>query len=142
MECDICNILKQEYRLIKETNYSFVCVNIAPMLEGHVMIIPKKHIENYSEFSNEEAKDFLNLFQETSLLLRDSYSKEGALSIINQGITSSQKHIHIHLMPVNKGEGLRNIISVFFKVPYNKEFEEKELEKMKNRILKKNENRM
>ena len=78
------------------------------------MIIPINHKKSYSEFTPEEAQDFLNLIEESSRILRKAYMKQGALTIVNHGVNQSQEHIHLHIMPVNEKEGTRDILCNFF----------------------------
>lgn len=134
MKCELCSVIDEKYRIVRETNYSLAFVNIEPLLEGHLTIIPKEHRENYKDLTESEVKDMMSLVEDISLLLRNKYKTEAALTTINHGINQSQKHVHLHIIPTGKDQGVRDIISSFFKVPFRVRINAEELENIKNKI--------
>lgn len=99
-ECELCNIISEEYRLIRKTEHSFAIICEQPIKAGHIMVVPKKHVtqNSYSELTPEEAHDFLSLVQEMQHLLSRKYT-EDIMQFKNSNNHSSQQHFHVHLVP-------------------------------------------
>jgi len=99
--CVFCKIIKGEIPSIKvwedEETYSFMDIN--PMHPGHLLIIPKKHVDYI--FETEEPL-FAKLFSNAKRLSKALKSATGALKIglAIEGI--SVRHVHLHLVPVNQ----------------------------------------
>ena len=133
MKCDLCETINEEQSVIKKGKTSFCVIVKAPLKEGHVMILPVKHIENYSELSEEESKEIFELIEEMVNLLKSRF-EEDVIIHINRGKHSSQNHIHIHLVP-SKGQ-LRELVSEFEGIPKRVIISKEEMRKIRDKILK------
>ncbi len=134
MDCALCAIKSQAFRVVKETKNTFVCVNVEPFVEGHVMVLPKAHRVSYGELTMQEAQELFALVQEMSHALRRAYASEAALTMVNHGVTQTQEHVHMHIIPNKKNEGARSMTSAFFKKPFRVQASREDLEKMKLHI--------
>lgn len=95
-----------EEKLVYENKFWRVVYDEYPVSRGHVLIIPKKHIESVFKLSVE----FLLLFQtikETKKILDDKFHPDGYNIGINDGEYAGQTipHLHIHLIPRYKYDG-------------------------------------
>ena len=91
-----------KHPLITTDNFTVVC-DVHPLIEGHILIIPKAHLSCVGEFSKPLFKEFLSLYQKTSKFLKNTY---GSTSSFEHGkIGQTVFHSHVHLMPF-KGETL------------------------------------
>jgi histidine triad (HIT) family protein len=131
MVCEMCNALKEEYRLVKESEFSFCIINIEPLKKGHVMVLPKRHVNNLDDLNPNESKDILNLCAELKDKIKEKY-EEDALIMLNTGKHSSQEHIHFHIWP-SKGM-LRDLVSSFEGIPKRIRATKEELQKMKEEL--------
>lgn len=103
MDCPFCNIEKEKTRIIKEGKHVFVVFSNPRLVEGHLLVIPKRHVEKVSELGEEERKELLDTvieFQEKIL------SKFSSGCDIRQNYRPFQKqdgikvnHLHVHLQP-------------------------------------------
>ncbi|PIQ69941.1 hypothetical protein COS55_00985 [Candidatus Shapirobacteria bacterium CG03_land_8_20_14_0_80_40_19] len=103
MDCPFCNIDKEKNRIIKEGKYVYVVLSNPRLVDGHLLIVPKRHIEKPSELKEEEKKELLDTaieFQEKIL------SKFSSGCDIRQNCRPFQKqsqlkvnHVHFHLLP-------------------------------------------
>ena len=102
-ECPFCKISTEKSRMIKETEFSRVIFSNPRLMLGHLLVVPKRHVEKLSELSEEERNDIWDLvskFQEKILKnissgcdIRQNYrpfQKEGKLKV---------HHLHFHLQP-------------------------------------------
>ncbi|MBI2042779.1 HIT family protein [Candidatus Pacearchaeota archaeon] len=131
MGCDMCNALHQEYRIVAIDDYCFSIVNAFPLKDGHVMILPKRHLIRMSEFSEREAKSMLDMIDGVSLKLRNKYN-QGIIKFVNGDEYKTQEHFHIHLLPSKAG--LRSLISSYENVPEREKATIERLEATRNYI--------
>jgi len=59
MNCVFCEINKEKTRIIEEKEYTLVILSNPRLTEGHLLIIPKRHVEKISELNKEEKKNYL-----------------------------------------------------------------------------------
>ena len=115
--CLFCNI--KESGLAAENTLAYASYDTYPVSELHCLVIPKRHIKNYFELTNEEliaCNELLKKIKE-EILLKDS-SVMGFNIGSNAGKIAGQSvlHCHIHLIPRRKDDvenpqgGIRSVI--------------------------------
>lgn len=99
---------------LEETNNFWIVCDVHPLIEGHVLIIPKKHLSCIGEYPTPEYLEFLSLFKKYSDFIKKTY---GAISAFEHGkIGQTVFHSHVHLLPFNGSpleiipEGLNNLV--------------------------------
>lgn len=132
-ECELCNAINEKYRLIKRTKNCFCIVTKAPLKEGHIMILPIRHVETFSDLTPEEAKEIFVLMDEIGNIIKSKFG-EDIITHINKGKHSTQNHIHIHIVP-SKG-GLRELVSNLENIPLREDKSEEEMKKIKDKITR------
>ena len=115
--CLFCNI--KESGLAKENDLAYASYDSFPVSEGHCLIIPKRHVKDYFDLSNEEIIACNDLIKEIKheIIKKDS-SVKGFNIGSNAGKISGQSilHCHIHLIPRRAGDvenpqgGVRSVI--------------------------------
>jgi len=121
--CPHCDIRSQAFtHKIEETkNFYIVCDN-HPLKEGHILIIPKKHLSCVGAYPKDISRDFLKLNEKVSKFLFDNYQ---SASSFEHGIFGQTVfHSHIHYLPFH-GKALDI-------VPENKFFIMKDLSELKD----------
>jgi len=101
--CPFCNasiIHKQNIKKL-ESKYWRVFVNFFPILDGNVMIISKRHLEDTSKINLKEWKDLKIVIENTKDLLKKALNIDSFNIGINLGVNSgaSVKHLHIQVIP-------------------------------------------
>jgi diadenosine tetraphosphate (Ap4A) HIT family hydrolase len=89
-----------------------------PVNEGHLLIIPYRHISSYFDVTPEEKTAIFDLLEEAKVLLDKERKPDGYNIGINVGETAGQTvwHVHIHLIPRYKDDmddptgGVRGVI--------------------------------
>ena len=115
--CLFCNISNKEY--VFENDLAFSSFDSYPVSEFHVLIVPKRHIKNYFELSNDEiiACNKIILLSKNKIEQMDQTIKGFNIGI-NCGNVAGQTimHCHIHLIPRREGDvenpqgGVRGVI--------------------------------
>ena len=115
--CLFCNTAKKEYIFENELAYS--TFDSYPVSTFHVLVIPKRHVNNYFELSNDElvACDKIIMLSKNKIE-QDDQTIEGFNIGSNSGKVAGQSiyHCHIHLIPRREGDvenpqgGVRRVI--------------------------------
>ena len=115
--CLFCNI--KESGLAMENKLAYASYDTYPVTEMHCLIIPKRHVKNYFELTNDEVISCNELIKniKNEVELKDSTIK-GFNVGTNIGKISGQSilHCHIHLIPRREGDvdnrqgGVRSVI--------------------------------
>jgi len=116
LSCIFCNTDKN--RIILENEDAFVIYDAFPVSKGHMLIIPKKHIENYFEVDEEIKLKLWELVDKCKEMADEKFAPQGYNIGINCGIAAGQTvmHLHIHLIPRYSGDmenprgGVRGVI--------------------------------
>ena len=115
--CLFCNI--KESGLAKENDLAYASYDSYPVSEGHCLIIPKRHVKDYFDLSNDEIIACNDLIKEIkNEIIEKDNSVKGFNIGSNAGKISGQSilHCHIHLIPRREGDvenpqgGVRSVI--------------------------------
>ena len=115
--CLFCNTINKEY--IFENNLAYSTFDSYPVSEFHLLIVPRRHIKNYFELTNDEmiACNKIILLSKNKIEKMDKTIKGFNIGI-NCGKVAGQSimHCHIHLIPRREGDvenpqgGVRGVI--------------------------------
>lgn len=78
-----------------------------PLFHGHCLLVPRAHIETLTDLPEALTAP---VFSNAKLLCRaieESMGAEGTFVAINNRISQSVPHLHVHVVPRKKGDGLR-----------------------------------
>mgnify|MGYP001996547798 FL=1 len=89
-----------------ENTHSVAILDLYPLSEGHTLVIPKVHIEDYFRLSTEQTNSIWSLVAETKEYLEESHKPDGFNVGINIGSAAGQtvNHCHIHVIPRYQGD--------------------------------------
>jgi ATP adenylyltransferase len=109
--CVFCRILSEttdaKNYVIKRTKYSFSVLNLYPYNNGHMLILPKRHVDDISKLKREERDDLMDLLDETKDVLSSAIQPDGFNIGINLGRAAGAGfpgHLHIHIVPRWRGD--------------------------------------
>ncbi len=99
-DCPFCSPLISDH-VFKETSGMLAVYNIAPILPGHSMVIPKKHVESIYDFSKDEIEEFFTFSQRVTKLLITFFNAEGFDWSLQESEAAGQSvaHVHLHIIP-------------------------------------------
>lgn len=106
-DCIFCKIVRGEIpseRIFESKNF-IVVRDAYPKLDGHSLVIPKKHFENFIEMDSE-------LYREMLEVAKNAIGKIGCKEfnlVLNNGKSAGQVifHVHLHILPRKKGDGFK-----------------------------------
>lgn len=98
--CPLCD-LKEKF-IITELDDVVLTMNIFGYIDGHMMVVPKKHIEKLSELTNTEMIASQKLISLAIQLINTELNIPNTNTLYREGNAAgnSLKHFHIHVMPI------------------------------------------
>lgn len=78
-----------------------------PVFRGHVLMAPVEHLQTYDELPSSLASAWLSTSQRLQLAVESAMAAEGSLMIVNNVVSQSVLHLHLHVIPRSRGDGLR-----------------------------------
>ena len=78
-----------------------------PVFHGHVLLIPREHAETLPDLPLEDAGPLLERAQLLARAVPQAMAAEGSFVAINNGVSQSVPHLHVHVVPRSRGDGLR-----------------------------------
>lgn len=107
--CPFCEISagKQIASLVFNDPYSVAILDIKPLFAGHTLLIPKHHIITIDQLPQNELEPFFHSVQKLSAAVTKAMDAQGSLIAINNRVSQSIPHLHVHIVPRSKGDGLR-----------------------------------
>ena len=117
-ECFFCNCINNKDYLL-ENNYAIARFDDFPVNNGHLEVIPKRHIKDWWETTKEERIAIFELIDEAKKIIDEKYAPDGYNIGMNLGEYAGQSimHLHVHLIPRYKGDvesprgGIRGVIA-------------------------------
>jgi ATP adenylyltransferase len=105
--CVFCNIKKKDHELLLvDTKYSFIQANKFPYGGGHLLVIPKRHINTIIDLTSKERTDIFNLLDLSTFAL-DLFLKPDGYNIgcsVGKVAGESINHLHFHVLPRFQGD--------------------------------------
>ena len=108
-DCPFCKIVRSEIQSynVFEDDVTLAFLDRRPLFPGHCLLIPKSHYETLIDLP---ASLVAPLFQNAQLLARameQALQAEGTFVAINNRISQSVPHLHIHIVPRHQKDGLK-----------------------------------
>jgi histidine triad (HIT) family protein len=108
-DCPFCKIVRSETQsyIVFEDDLSLAFLDKRPLFPGHCLLVPKSHYETLIDLPSSLLAP---LFQNAQLLahaIENGLQAEGTFVAINNRVSQSVPHLHIHIVPRHKKDGLK-----------------------------------
>ncbi|OGY84545.1 MAG: hypothetical protein A3F54_05565 [Candidatus Kerfeldbacteria bacterium RIFCSPHIGHO2_12_FULL_48_17] len=106
MGCAFCNETSIQARTILKNAQAFVFPTNIPIVPGHVLIVPTRHVATMDELTPAEWQAIHVIMKKMKAALRKAFQAEGFNYAMNEGSVAGQSvpHLHIHLLPRKTGD--------------------------------------
>ena len=114
MDCIFCKII--DGSIPSYTIYDLVkCfLDINPDVNGHTLIIPKKHFKDINDIDNDTLLHIVDVTKKIKSLLEKKLNIDGLTLIQNNGDVQEVKHYHLHLKPYyNEKQQLKDVKEIY-----------------------------
>lgn len=138
-ECVFCEIARGERSAHKvfEDEHSIAFLDIFPLAEGHVLVVPRRHAPTVESLTEEEACALFKTVWRVNKAVIESTGADATTIGVNNGSAAGQvvPHVHVHVVPRWRGDGSGTIHSVFKSPPRPSESRMREIaERIRSRL--------
>ena len=79
----------------------------SPVFHGHVLLVPRTHVTTLADLPADELPGFMSLAQRLESAVESAMAAPGSLVMVNNVISQSVPHLHLHVIPRRPKDGLR-----------------------------------
>lgn len=107
--CLFCRIVageEQAHEVLRtETVVAFL--DIRPVFPGHTLVVPVEHVDTLPDLPADRLADYFGAVQLLSRAIPEALGSQGTWVSVNNVVSQSVPHLHTHVVPRTKGDGLR-----------------------------------
>jgi histidine triad (HIT) family protein len=109
MVCLFCRIVAGEEpaSIVVETAEAVGFLDTRPVFKGHVLIVPRTHIPTLVELPDDLLQPLFGCARSVAAAMVSALSAQGSFVAMNNVVSQSVPHVHVHVVPRTKGDGLR-----------------------------------
>jgi histidine triad (HIT) family protein len=109
MKCIFCEIARGVVlaQVVFEDDHSIGFLDSRPLFPGHVLLIPRDHIETMADLPDELTGPLFSNARVIARVMESALEAEGSFVAVNNRVSQSVPHLHIHVVPRRKGDGLK-----------------------------------
>jgi histidine triad (HIT) family protein len=107
--CVFCGIVAGQTRahLVLETDETLAFLDARPVFKGHTLLVPRRHVATLPDLPVDLAVPFLTGTQRLAAAMTTALGAQGSFVAVNNVVSQSVPHLHAHVVPRTKGDGLR-----------------------------------
>ncbi|MBM7507184.1 histidine triad (HIT) family protein [Nocardioides salarius] len=108
-ECVFCRVVAGDLEadLVLETDDLVGFLDQRPVFKGHVLLVPREHVVTLPDLPARLRDPFLAAAQRIAGAVVDELGAQGSFVAVNNTVSQSVPHLHLHVVPRTKGDGLR-----------------------------------
>ena len=92
-------------------------LDVRPVVLGHVRVLPRTHHETLMDLPHPLLQPLFHAVQRVSLAVKDALEAEGIFHAVNNLVSQSVPHLHVHVVPRRRKDGLRGFLWPRLKYP-------------------------
>jgi histidine triad (HIT) family protein len=107
--CVFCAIVAgdAEAHVVLDEEHVLAFLDTRPVFKGHVLLVPREHVVTLPDLPAGQRDGFLAAAQRIATAVVDGLGAQGSFVAINNTVSQSVPHLHLHVVPRTKGDGLR-----------------------------------
>jgi histidine triad (HIT) family protein len=123
VSCAFCDIVARRVAawIVDENGAAVAFLDHRPLLPGHVLVVPTTHYATLGDLPGDEVGPFFTVVQRLATAVERAFNADGAFVAANIRVSQSVPHLHVHVVPRRKGDGLFSRNFVWQRRPYPNE---------------------
>ena len=107
--CRFCAIVGGDDpgHVVFEDEVSLAFLDHRPLFPGHTLLVPREHYETIWDLPDGLVGPLFENAKSLSAAIREAMASQGAFIALNNIVSQSVPHVHVHLVPRNRKDGLR-----------------------------------
>lgn len=109
MACIFCDIVSGRVpaEIVWRGDDEVAFLDHRPLFPGHVLLAPVAHIETLADLPAAQVGSFFHAAQRLEKAVESAMAAQGSFIAVNNRISQSVPHLHVHIVPRSKGDGLK-----------------------------------
>ncbi|HEV7898106.1 MAG TPA: HIT family protein [Planosporangium sp.] len=92
---------------VAATDCAIAFLDTRPVFKGHLLVAPRQHVGTFAELPVTSMGEYFGFVQRLSVAVESGLGAGGTFIAINNKVSQSVPHLHTHVVPRTKGDGLR-----------------------------------
>jgi histidine triad (HIT) family protein len=108
-DCIFCKIADGRIvtEIVDQDENTLTFLDHSPVFPGHLLIIPRTHVDNLMDLPGDQLQPFLKQVQRASRAVEAGLDAAGSFVAINNKVSQTVPHLHAHVIPRRKGDGMK-----------------------------------
>jgi histidine triad (HIT) family protein len=110
--CLFCQIINRETpaHIVADEDDVLAFLDIRPLFPGHVLVVPKRHVETLTELPPALVEPLFGATRRVTAAVERALAADGSFVAINNRVSQSVPHLHVHVVPRRRKDGLRGFM--------------------------------
>jgi histidine triad (HIT) family protein len=104
--CAIARGTTPAHRVL-ESEAAVAFLDTRPLFRGHTLLVPRDHVETLADLPPTQIGPLFAAVQRLSAAVERACIAEGSFVAMNNRVSQSVPHLHVHIVPRKKGDGLK-----------------------------------
>jgi histidine triad (HIT) family protein len=107
--CAFCEIVsgERDARVVLEDEHTLAFLDARPLFPGHSLLVPRAHRETLLDLPDAELPELFGNARLLAGAMEEGLDAEGSFVAINNRVSQSVPHLHVHIVPRRRKDGLR-----------------------------------
>jgi histidine triad (HIT) family protein len=108
-ECTFCRIVRGDLaaHVVHADDDVIAFLDHRPLFAGHTLVVPRRHVDTFLDLEPERVGPLFLVVQRISRAVEKGMEAEGVFNAMNNRISQSVPHLHVHVIPRRKKDGLK-----------------------------------
>ncbi|MGB7447673.1 MAG: HIT family protein [Ornithinimicrobium sp.] len=107
--CLFCSVVAgdQHASVVVRRESAMAFLDHRPLFKGHTLVVPTSHVQTLDSIPPQTIEPFFTLVRDLSSAVLEALGAQGSFVAMNNTVSQSVPHLHAHVVPRTKGDGLR-----------------------------------
>ena len=108
-DCKFCEIVAgtRPAHVVFENDVSLTFLDHRPLFPGHCLLVPKRHFETLADLPEDLAGPLFAAVRDLARAVEAAMQADGSFVAVNNRVSQSVPHLHVHVVPRRRKDGLR-----------------------------------
>jgi histidine triad (HIT) family protein len=107
--CVFCSIVRGDTpaHVVLDDPVAIAFLDVRPLFPGHVLVVPRQHHETLADLPAALVGPLFDRVQAMAVAVQGALGALGTFVAMNNTVSQSVPHLHVHVVPRTKGDGLK-----------------------------------
>ena len=108
-DCVFCDVIagRADAHVVHADEHTVAFLDQRPVFKGHLLLVPRLHVPVLADLPTELVPPVFSAAQQLSAAVVSGLGAQGSFVAMNNTVSQSVPHLHVHIVPRTKGDGLR-----------------------------------